>query len=136
EKEIRNFFDMLICFPKTINFFDWETGNLHNPYEELTKAFADVSRGAFTPTEIIDQFEKDWNKKTTPYGFRFKGKTYSEQLNMNGDWLDSRFFELIEEALADNGVDGKFYLCVNDGYIFLTQNQYEYLKETQPELFP
>jgi len=140
EKDIRTFSHILLCFPKTLNFFDWETGNLTNPYEELTRTFAVISRGAFTPTEITDQFEKDRESKTTPYGFRFKGKWYGEQLAMNSDWLDPAFFDLIKKALQENGVDGEYYYCIDDGqasgYIFLTRKQYDYLKARQPELFP
>jgi hypothetical protein len=58
---------------------------------------------------------------------------------MMGDWLDQRFLYLIDDAIKDNQVDGKFYDCVDDiqddGYIFLTNQQFEFLQKNQPELF-
>jgi hypothetical protein len=48
--------------------------------------------------------------------------------------------KLIEKAIAEHHVDGKFYYCLDDGqaggYIFLTDAQYAYLKANQPGLFP
>ena len=117
-----------------------KTGNLSNPYEELTQEFSVSSRGAFTPTQIIDDFEKNWESEFTPYSFEFNGKTYAKQLHMQSDWLDPAFLELIEQALEENQVDGKIYYCLDNGqasgYIFLNNQQYQFLKENQSELFP
>jgi len=140
KSEIDSYQSILLCFPKTIVYFDWETGNLENPYEELTTEFSEASRGAFTPINIIDEFESSWEKETVNYAFEFEGTLYQETLQMNSDWLDPMFMELIENAIKENNVKGKIYYCLDNGqaagYIFLTSSQYKFLKKNQPELFP
>ncbi|WP_338759601.1 hypothetical protein WAF17_11990 [Bernardetia sp. ABR2-2B] len=142
QNEISTYSDILMLFPKQIIFFDWESGNLENPYEELTQEFGEISRGKFVPTNIEDSF---WNsietrKKTCFYSFDFNGKTYKADLRIKSDWLAPHFMELIESAIKENNVDGKIYVCIDDiqaaGYIFLSKSQYEYLNKNQPELFP
>lgn len=141
QNQIGAYSDILGCFPKQIVFFDWESGNLENPYEELTKEFGEASRGYFTPTNIKDFFESSWDneQKTTYYSFDFGGVTYEEDLEIMSDWLDTLFMELIERALNENNIDGKIYTCIDDGqaagYIFLTKAQYKYLNKNQPEIF-
>jgi hypothetical protein len=140
ESEIDSYQSILLCYPKTIVYFDWETGNLENPYQALTSRFSEASRGAFMPTKIKDTFQKDWKKKKTRYGFEWKGKQYEVELKMSSDWLDPKFIELIEKAMTENQLDGKMYYCLDDGqaagYIFLTKAQHQYLKAKQPALFP
>lgn len=139
ESEIKNYQDILLCFPKNIVYFDLESGNLENPYEELTLDFAATSRGVFTPTEIIDNFLQDERNDNTKYGFTFKGKLYETNLKMNRDWLDLQFLELIKQALKEQNIDGDIYYCLNNGqeagYIFLNKTQYDYLKKYQPKFF-
>ncbi len=138
--EIQNYQDILLCFPKTVIYFDWETGNLENPYEELTSMFADASRGVFTPTNIVDDFKLNWDKKATNYSFRFGGKLYEQNLDMKSDWLDPQFMGLIEQALKENGTGLNLHFCLDNGqatgFIFLDDHQYEFLKKNQKELFP
>jgi len=136
ELQNRDYQSVLYCFPKTIVAFDWETGNLENPYEELTLAFGEASRGAFTPTNIIDTFEDSWKKETTLYSFEFKGKTYQEELPMKTDWLDYGFMKLMEKAMEEHHVAGEFRYCGYNGSIFLSDAQHEYLKKNYPTLFP
>jgi hypothetical protein len=137
----RGYLEILMSFPKTLIIFDWETGNLTNPYEELTLYFSEASRGFFTPTNIIDDFEKnlDNNKGTTRDGFTFKGKKYEKSLEMNSDWLDPGFIELISQAVKEAGIDLDIRYIDYDGqvggHIWLSKSQYEFLKKTQPSLF-
>jgi hypothetical protein len=136
ESEISNYQDILLCFPKNIIYFDWESGNLENPYEELTLNFAAASRGEFTPHTIKDNFLKDEKKEKTRYGFTLQGKKYETTLKMNNDWLDPQFVELIKQAIKDQNIDGNIYYCLDNGqavgYIFLNKRQYEYLKKYHP----
>ena len=137
---ISAFHDILHCFPDVLVIFDWETGNLENPYEELTLAFAAASRGAFRPRSITDAFAESWDNPTTTFSFDFLGQTYATDLSMDGDWLDGSFLELIQQTLVEAGIDGRYYYCVDGGqvggYIFLTADQYRYLTEEQPGFFP
>lgn len=139
EVNIESFAGLLSCFPKNLVYFDWESGNLENPYEELTNNFAAASRGAFTPTNILDNFEKDWKNDTTHYGFTFNGKQYETELEMKNDWLDPKFMELIDKALLEQHIDGKIYPCLNNGqeggYVFLSSFQFKYLQKHHPTFF-
>jgi hypothetical protein len=131
--------DILMQFPKTIVVFDWESGNLKNPYEELTTKFSFASRGAFTPTNITDEYKKGWEKaKKIKYSFTFNSKKYEAMLPFKGDWLEPEFLNMIKRALKENNVDGDIYYCIDNGqeggYIFLTEEQYRFIKENYPDL--
>ena len=138
-KEITDFNDILFAFPKTIVSFDWETGNLTNPYQELTNRFGLASRGVFNPVNIKDDFGIALDKeKKVEYSFSFMNKIYSSQLDMQGDWLDPKFMAIIEKSLSENEIDGKFQFCYDNGqetgFIFLSQKQLEFIESKYPDL--
>jgi hypothetical protein len=139
ETEIDNYASILSFFPKNIVYFDWESGNLENPYEEITLDFAAASRGIFTPTNITDNFKKDWKNKATQYGFTFKNKRYEAELEIKTDWLDPKFEQLIEQALKEQDAETAIYSCVSNGqesgYVLLNKSQYDYLKKFHPKFF-
>jgi hypothetical protein len=137
--EINSIEDILLQFPKTIVVFDWETGNLKNPYEELTLELMEASRGAFKVSQITDEFEKGWKKaKHVQFGFTMNGKRYEKMLRFKGDWLDPAFLELLKSALSENKVDGQIHYCIDNGqeggYIFLTNGQFKFMQEFYPDL--
>jgi hypothetical protein len=130
---------VLLCFPKTIVLFDWETGNLENPYEDLTRQFEAAARGSFTVTDIADEYKKGWKKeKRVKYGFTMNGRRYEAMLSFEEDWLDPKFMELLKGALKENKIDGDIYYCIDNGqesgYVFLTSKQYRFVKEQYPDL--
>ena len=131
--------EALIKFPKTIVLFDWETGNLENPYEDLTKRFADASRGLLAIDEITDDYKRGWNHADSiKYGFKVKGKQYAKMLVFKQDWLDPDFLEMIRSAIKENGIDGDIYYCIDNGqesgYIFLSALQHKFILENYPDL--
>ena len=141
EKMIEKFQDILICFPKTVAYIYWENNNFENPYEELAKKFSLISKGIFNPININDNYGKDGEqgKDSTVFSFEFKGEKYSKELKMRRDWLVKGLIEFIESVLIKNNIDGRFYYCFENGeasgYIFLTKNQYEILRDKQKSLF-
>lgn len=131
--------DFLSLFPRTIVQFDWETGNLEDPYMELTKKLADATKGRVIVTGITDEFKKGWKKaEKVKYGFVMNGKQYETELAFEGDWLQPEFFELFQRALSESKAGGKFYQCIYNGqeagYIFLTDKQLEFINRSYPEL--
>ncbi|MDF1694800.1 MAG: hypothetical protein P1U56_03175 [Saprospiraceae bacterium] len=136
---IENYPSILSCFENVVTYFDLETGNYKNPYEELTRNFASISRGAFRPERIVDTFSDSWGKNNTKFGFELGNKKYEIQLKSNFDWLDPEFLSLINQARRENNIEGQWYLCSDDGevrgYIFLNDEQYEFLKENYSDLF-
>jgi len=139
-KTVSSYQDILSCFPSSIVFFDWETGNLENPYESLTQEIAQASRGHFEVTEVQDNFEDSWDEEKVNYSFKFKGQVYKRDLEMQGDWLDPSFLDLVMTVMKENNVGGELHYCIDDGqangFIFLTDGQYKYLFEHQKSLFP
>ncbi len=132
--------ELLLKFPKTIVGFDWESENLENPYEELALDFGEASRGVFKPKNIKDTFEETlFKKEKTLFSFEFEDKVYLENLVMQGDWLHRDFLYLIIKAISENGHDGKIYTIGEpdqyQNFIFLNEKQYEFLKESFPELY-
>lgn len=131
--------DVLLAIPNTIVLFDWETGNLENPYEELTILFGKATRGAFNPKNIVDGYSKvRKDSDVVDYRFTFKGSVYSRSLRFESDWLDPLFFDLIHKAMKEQGVDGKFHFCVDfgqaTGFIFLTSEQEDWVRINYPDL--
>jgi hypothetical protein len=139
EAEIDSYAGILSFFPKNLVYFDWESGNLENPYEEITLDFSAASRGIFTPTDLVDNFKKDWENKTTHYGFTFKNERYEAELEMKTDWLDYKFKQLIDQALKEQGDETAIYSCVSNGqeggFVVLTKIQHEYLLKYHPKFF-
>ncbi|NII24945.1 hypothetical protein HB364_07640 [Pseudoflavitalea sp. X16] len=131
--------DVCMRIPHTVVIFDWETGNLRNPYEDLTKRFEKASRGVFSVTDIIDEFEKSWDSaKKVKYGFTMNGKKYETMLDFHGDWLDPKFIDLLRQAMKENKIDGEIRYCMDNGqeggHIFLTSKQYAFIKKNYTDL--
>lgn len=131
--------EILMCFPKMLAFFNWETSNFQNPYQELLLEFAAVSRGCFVPEQIVDNFSQNKYKASTPLAFQCNQQSYSKSFNMMGKYLSPKVLILMEQALRDLQVQGRWYVCFSNpsavAYLFLTDDQYLYLKTYQPELF-
>jgi hypothetical protein len=137
--DISSLEDLLLRFPRTVVYFDWETGNLDNPYQELTEKLVQSARGQFTVSQIVDEFKLGWDKaKTTRYGFTMSGTTYSIQLPFNGDWLAPEFLDLLRKAIHEHSIDGDYYYCVDNGqesgYIFLNTVQLAFIRQHYPDL--
>lgn len=131
--------DVLLCFPKVIVFFDWETNNLKNPYEELILQFSAASRGLFDPQNIVDTYGENQHKVKTTFAFEWNNTYYEKSFTMMGKALSPRFLFLIEDALQAARLNARLYDCYSDGdsvgYIFLSNTQYAYLRTHQKSLF-
>ncbi|NJN56253.1 MAG: hypothetical protein HC879_01530 [Leptolyngbyaceae cyanobacterium SL_5_9] len=124
-------YELLKAFDNTLVVIeDWETGNTVNPYQEFTREFAVASRGAFTPTDISNEF--DWDNETAGQSFTINGTRYSTKLEFQGDWLDPEFFTFIKEVVEETSPEGKFYPLYGEyeliGYLFLTEQQHRTLE--------
>jgi hypothetical protein len=121
--------ELLMAFDDLVVIVYYESGNPDNPYQELTRSFAAASRGAFTPTQITNEFDAD--KQAAGQSFMWRGKQYKIKLEYAGNWLDSKFFDFLETVVAQTVPDGKFYDIFNNGevgaYIFLTDAQHQAL---------
>ena len=122
--------ELLAAFDDVLLRFEWESGNIDNPYQALTEDFAAISRGYFAPTQITNEF--DWETQTAAQTFVLNGIQYSQKLEFNGDWLDPQFFEFIQSVAAQAVSQGQFYPIYDrygmSGYLFLTDDQYAALQ--------
>jgi len=138
QQENRNLNDVLQCFPNTIVYFDTELGNLQNPYAELLEEFSQISKGAFKPTKIVDNFAKPTNKKAL-VKFTVNGKVYTKQLQVEDDWIDPDFFDLVKQVVTANKLGGQFYDLYTGGQeasvVYLTKEQYDYLRANKLLVF-
>lgn len=128
--EINYYSDILLHFKNLVFEIDLEYGVEEKQYEELIKMLAGISKGAFNPVNIIDNYNPD-SKKPFDVGFMLNGKQYQAKLKQEDDWIDPGFFMFIDNALADQHKKGKFYtLYPSDGIrlIHLTHEQAEQLK--------
>ncbi len=131
-REHSSFLTVLAPFPKVLLIFDTELGNLTDPYAELVGWYADISRGAFHPSNISDDFNLEENEYCT-LQFDLNGKHYSQQLRIQSDWIDADFFAFMDEVIEENNLDGSFHLFDTGGQdvaiLFLTTEQNTYLRE-------
>ena len=130
---IEHFTDILSSFKDVTLEIDLEYGIAKKQYENLTRKLAAISKGNFVPTNIIDTYDFNRNKKFQ-YGFTVNGKSYISELNQEDDWLDLEFFSLVEKALREQQPNGAFYMLYpNDGfrYIYLTHQQADILKDAK-----
>jgi len=130
--------DVLMNFPDVVHWFDTELENLKDPYAELVREFSKISHGVFKPTNISDNFNKPIKNKVI-LQFSLNGKNYSKTLQLQDDWIDSRFFDLVKQAVTENRLIGQFYELYEGGQggiiIFLTPKQYQYLKVNKLVVF-
>ncbi|RCJ29267.1 hypothetical protein A6770_22725 [Nostoc minutum NIES-26] len=118
--------DLLQAFDNLVVTVEWESGDVENPYQELTHHLAAVSRGMFTPSDISNEF--DWQNQTAGQSFTLNNRRYSTKLEFNDDFLDPEFFTFIEQVVEQTVPDGRFYPLYQGaydiiGYIFLTNEQ-------------
>ncbi len=109
--------------------FDWEMFDGNKPYKVAILDFASITHGDFSPERIRDDFS--FSKETVDIAFDFKGKTYKKTIEVTGDWYSGEFLELINKAISENNLSGKFYDLPDggqvSGHIYLTKEQYEFL---------
>jgi hypothetical protein len=127
------FNDVLSHFPAVIHNFDTELGNLEDPYRELLHAYKEISHDLFSPDDIVDEFNLD--QRHARLQFTLNKKAYTTMLQVESDWIDHEFFSVVDQAVEENNLPGRFYFLAGDGQfasvIFLTEKQYEALKERQ-----
>ncbi|MEL6659245.1 MAG: hypothetical protein AAFP77_28405 [Bacteroidota bacterium] len=123
---------VLGSFPNVVLTFDMELGNLSDPYAELVGWYAEISRGNFTPTNITDDFDLEKNQFCN-LAFDFNGKHYTKRLRIESDWIDTDFFEFMNEVAKESGLPGSFHFLATGGQdasiVFLTEEQHAYLTE-------
>lgn len=110
--------------------FDTELGNLENPYEELVANYATISHDIFKPENNTDTFDLD--RDTCTISFAVGGKMFTKKLEVHSDWMDTTFFEFMNEVAATLQLSGKFYNINTKGQdaaiIYLTLEQYQTIK--------
>ncbi|HXD93951.1 MAG TPA: hypothetical protein VNX01_12120 [Bacteroidia bacterium] len=138
QQDNKNLNDVLLSFPQTIYFFDTEMANLEDPYKEFLNELSIITHGLFKPYNITDNFATPVNKKAT-VAFSLNEKKYSKDLQIDNDWIDTSFLDLVKQAVSENKLIGQFYELYTNGQegslIFLTTEQYQYLRANKLLLF-
>jgi hypothetical protein len=134
-----NLTDVLLNFPSVIHSFDTELENLNDPYAELLKEFSKISHGSFNPINISDNFSRPVKNKVT-VKFTLNGKNYSKDFRVKEDWIDASFIDFIKQVVNENKLPRQLYELYEGGQganiIFLTLEQYQFLKKNKLLLFP
>lgn len=122
--------DVIECFPRMFVDIHDEAADLDHVYVHLTEDLAAVSRGAFAPSDVRDDYVYGESEQVA-YSFQFNGKRYEATLFAENDWLDSSFLTLIDRAIAENIPDGRFHNIYGGDIrqMFLTTEQYRYLRD-------
>ncbi|KYH07792.1 hypothetical protein A1704_03765 [Chryseobacterium cucumeris] len=131
EQENGNLNQVLAAFPGIIYIYDTELGNLKDPYAELIREYKRISHNQFNATEISDDFDTQ-NKKKVLVKFRIANKSYNKTLKIEGDWIDTDFFDFVRSVVTEEELNGQFYELYTGGQeasvIYLTKAQYDYLR--------
>lgn len=113
--------------------FDWEMHEYEVPYTYAIKEFASKTNEEFSPKNIKEVFSFD--SELGWVSFEFNGKTYKTEFAIIGDWYDGAFLKLIEKAMQENNLNGKFYYLPDGGqasaHIYLSPSQYDYIFKTK-----
>ncbi len=81
-------------------------GNVPFSYHTLIELYAAGSAGLFSPTAIADEFDEASQEHRV--GFTSEGETFRVSFPANGDWVNQKVHELINQALAAKGLDHRF----------------------------
>ena len=92
--------DILSTFPNVILSFDVELDNLEDPYVEIIKGYSKISHLDFNPTNVKSNFDLHDDKVLLSFGFN--GKIYEKEFEVDGDWIDARFGEFVNEVILKN----------------------------------
>ncbi len=76
-------------------------------YVDTLKAFARISRGVFTPTDITETWETE--KGPVRVEFAYKGERHCLQPKYRDDWLDAQVLFGLDRLIADSGYHFGFY---------------------------
>ncbi len=138
---------LLFSIPNVVARTDYSEfvyeGSEEEPQQVFTtflKRLSSASQGKFQPSQVIDkQKVKGKNKRIYEWSFTLNGRTYSHTADDAHDFLwEEQFMNLVKKSLAESGIEGSFY-AIGSPYqhysIFLTPQQYQYLKANQPDLF-
>jgi hypothetical protein len=122
--------DMLSAFPGVIFRFEGEMANAKDPYIEMVREVAKISRGQFNPEKISDNFNRR-NKRVATLRFRVNHKRYKARFRKKADSMDFAVLNFVNDVVSKN-LRGKFYFFYDGGEdtnaIYLTPTQYEYFR--------
>ena len=115
--------DVLDLLPESASWvFDWEAATYPPDYVDETGRWAAITRGRWQPDSVFArQIEGDW----IAYGFEVAGRTYRASLELNSDWFDGAFLDLILQSVEETDPGGRFYWVHGDygRVVFLTPEQ-------------
>jgi hypothetical protein len=127
---LRQFKDVIVEIPLETLLWD-------QLYADNLRGLAQATRGAFSPSNIVDGYRVH-GPSQFDFAFDVGKRSYHTTLHMEDDWLDPKFFELVDSAIAESVPDGRFYhLRESDGgdMIFLTRAQRDELRARKLFLF-
>jgi hypothetical protein len=123
--------DLLQLVPDLVAAQPFDGDASDHPYADLLQALRRISRGQFAPTDVVDGYSVT-AKKGAAFGFRLGGRSYSATLKSDGKWVDLGCWNLIERAVKEAKLPGRFYPLDVDDYerglhIYLTPAQHDAL---------
>lgn len=132
-------------FPGSVGEYRGSPAYASWSYERLLQVLSATSAGQFRPTQVRDGARR----ADGPVSFRLGGRAYRVAVAQANEYPDARLFRLVQRALREQGVPGKFYqvgpyLSAAEGmavcYVFLRPEQAQLvrgrhlLRLTDPEL--
>jgi len=102
------------------------------PYADFLRELAAISRGSFTPTEIVDEFI---DNGPSPFSVKLTlaGRRFDARLTVQNGWMDPGILDLANRAAVATNQPGRFYALEGDGentpIIYLTSAQKDALTD-------
>jgi hypothetical protein len=131
-----SYYDILRSF-NVVTGFSFDIEGEEEPYANRCRWLSAISRGNFVPSLVSDT-NGQASGEGIVFRFDFMGRRYERMLTGDTTRLDLRFIEVINRALEQNSVKGKFYQCYEGesgaDFVFLTSYQYSWMKQSFPGL--
>ena len=138
-EDVKSLNDVLQLLPGVVVEFEGKGADYDHPYARLVRQLAAISRGNFSPSEIVDELGAG-GRRPFAFGFTLAGRRFSTQLTVQGKWMDSKALELVDRATAATDRHGRFYQLEGNGentpIIYLTTAQYRAFKDESLARFP
>ena len=115
--------DLFYALPEGVSWsFDWEATTYPPDYVDETERWSAITRGQWQPDSVFArQIEGDW----IAYGFEVAGRKYRTSLELDSDWFDGAFLDLILRSVEGTDPGGRFYWAdrARERVLFLTPEQ-------------
>ena len=136
--EVGSYAALLSCFPRVLVQTGGEDAEEPQAYAKALAQVAAVTRGAFRPRQVRDDFNGLADKQRSTLRFLVGTRLYQAALESDLGWMDYDFVDLVQRAVRENTGGTLTYVGPADesgSFVFLTAAQAAAIRQAQPGFF-